>query len=95
MNKIETLIVKAMIKGVAHATIVPVIIFYLTNYFVKGNFGGAVALIYIVLVATLYLLSRNKDISRFAFFSTITLVYGGWIAFLLVSAIFAGLGGSY
>jgi len=95
MNKIEKLIAIALLKGMVHATVVPVVISYVINYFIKGNFGGASAFTYIVLVATLYLLSKNKDISRFAYFSTIILVYGGWIAYLLVSAMFAGLGGSY
>ena len=95
MNKIEKLIAAALFEGIAHATIIPVIIFNLTNYFVKGNWGGIIALAYIITVATIYLISKNKIISRFAFFSTITLVYGGWIAFFLVSAIFAGLGGNY
>ena len=95
MNEIEKLIAKAIFEGVANATIIPVIIFNLTNYFVKGSFGGVVALVYIILAATLYFMSKKRDISRFAFFITSTFVYGGWIMLLIISAMLAGLGGSY
>jgi len=84
MNEIEKLIAKALFKGFAHATIVPATIFYLTNYFVEGNWGGVAALIYIILSWYIYHKSTHKDLSKQAFnFSIMVITTFIWMIAIL------------
>ena len=90
----KEMVISAMAKGVAHATVVPLMVFVLVNLFIKGNYGGAVALGYMLVVGGLYnVVFKDKDLSKMAFNKTVgviiiavLLVYGGW--FLLYALLF-------
>ena len=87
----KEMVISVMAKGVAHATVVPLMVFVLVNLFIEGNFGGVVALGYMLVVGGLYnVVFKDKDLSKMAFNRTVglisitvLLVYGGW--FLLYS----------
>jgi len=82
----KEIIVLTIAKGVAHATVVPFMVFVLVNLFIKGNYGGMAALGYVLFAGTLYnVIFKDKDLSKMAFNRTVglisiivLLVYGGW-----------------
>ena len=82
----KEMVMSEMAKGVAHATVVPLIVFILVNLFIEGNFGGIVALGYMLIVGGLYnVVFKDKDLSKMAFNKTAGLIiaailfmYGGW-----------------
>ena len=77
----KSILTKAIAKGVAHATVIPLMIFVLTNMLIEGKYGGVAAIVYIIIVSILYnLVLKDKDISKIAFNKTI---------FTIVSTIFA------
>ncbi len=73
-TEIKKLIIVAYIKGVAHATVVPLIVMVLVNYLFSGNFGGVAALIYVAMVSYIYHKSTNKDLSKQAFQTTLAVL---------------------
>ena len=90
----KKLILIAIAKGVAHASIVPVAIFALTNKMVEGNFGGVAALVYMFIVGVLYnFVFQRKDISKKAFNATFTLVVFVPLGLKLMQALAYGIAG--
>jgi len=82
----------AVAKGVVHATIIPVIIFVLTNELMSGNWGGVAALGYMFMVAVLYnFVFMEKDISRKAFNIAVQFTLLAPLSFLLVFLFANGL----
>ena len=68
MTTIQKAILIAIVKGVAHATVIPVIIFMLVNNYFEGNWGGVVAVFYMIILGYFYnRILKNKDISKLAF----------------------------
>ncbi len=90
----KKLILVAIVKGVVHATIIPAMIFVLTNRFVEGNFGGVAAIVYMFLVGVLYnFVFQRKDISKKAFNITFAIVVGVPMFFKLLQALAWGIAG--
>ena len=90
----KKLILVAITKGVVHATIIPMIIFILTNKFVEGNFGGVAAIVYMFIIGVLYnFVFQRKDISKKAFNYTFAFVVFGPLVFMLMRALAYGIAG--
>jgi hypothetical protein len=93
-DKMKKLILMAIAKGVVHASIIPVIIFVLTNKFVDGNLGGIVAFVYMFIVGVLYnFVFQRKDISKKAFNMTFASVVFIPMGFMLLQALAYGVAG--
>lgn len=87
-NKQKELLVKAILKGVAHATVAPLIILTLVNLLMSGNFGGIAAVLYIAVVAVLYnVVLEGKDFSKQAFNYTVGIVYGAMLFIITIGII--------
>lgn len=68
MTTVEKAILIAVTKGVTHATIIPVIVFILVNSYIRGNFGGLAAALYMIIAGYFYnRILKDKDISKLAF----------------------------
>jgi predicted transglutaminase-like protease len=79
-NKKNTI---SVTKGVAHATLIPLLIMIFTNYVFSGNFGIVSATAYIIVSTTIY--RKHKDvIAKMAFYYTI-------LAFLTLLLILASI----
>ena len=80
--------IKAAIKGVVHATIVPIVIMMLVNR-ADGNYGLIAGLCYLVVPATVYYHSATKDISKKVFFFMLKIIMAfAWIYFLMLLSAF-------
>ena len=76
-NTQKTELVKAGLKGFAHATVIPLFTIIITNNLFSGNFGGVVAIIYIIAALIFYnKIAHNKDFSKMVFNYTVSIVYG-------------------
>lgn len=75
----KTKAVTAIVKGVAHATLIPVLIMILINYVFSGNFGIVAATFYIGASFVIYK-NSNKVIARLAFNYTVL----AFITFMLI-----------
>ena len=68
MTTIQKAILAAALKGIVHATIIPVFIFLMVNIYFEGNWGGVAAVVYMLFAWIVYnILVKNKDISKMAF----------------------------
>jgi len=82
-NEIQLLIIKSIFKGVAHATIVPLLVMMLVNANFVGNFGILAGSFYLLVPSLVYLYAKNKDISKMFFFGTLKFL--GIFSFLVAT----------
>lgn len=73
-NTIKNNVIIAVVKGFAHATIIPMVLMIVTNIAFSGNWGIVVAISYLFFVAIVYMTTENKDISKRIFFSTLSAI---------------------
>jgi len=87
-NQKRLLIIKSIFKGIAHATLIPLLIMMLVNANIEGNFGGVAAMLYLLIPAKVYKEADNKDISKYAFIKTLQVIVG-FIAFFTILSLLA------
>ena len=93
MTTIQKAILIAIVKGVTHATVMPVTVFFLVNHFFTGNWGGVASIGYIVIVGWFYnKVLKNKDISKIAFNVSALALMIAPVAFKTLQALAWGLG---
>lgn len=81
-KEIERAIIVAVIKGVMHAVVVPLVILLMINIVDSTGYGIVSALTYLVFAATIYANSTTKDISKMVFF-------GIWKGILVLVMLYA------
>ena len=75
----------AMLKGFLHATIIPILVTVVVNYFWQG-WGLIVAMVYLIIVSLVYRKVKNKDISKKVFFFSLKMLFISLVT--IVSIIF-------
>lgn len=83
-KEIEKIIMVAIAKGVAHATIIPVMMMILTNLLINGNWGIVSLITYVTFASIVYARSKDKYISKKAFFGTLTALFTMLLIYMML-----------
>lgn len=85
-NKEKLLVIRSIFKGVAHATVVPLLIMMLVNINIDRHYGLVVGTLYLVIPTLVYLTAKDKKISKMFFFGTIKII-GSIALFIAINII--------
>jgi len=86
LQKRVLLINRSVFKGVAHATLVPILIMLLVNIYIDKEYGLLAGTAYLVIPILVYLFAKDKDISKMFFFGTLKMI-SALVLFIVVNII--------
>ena len=83
-NNIKKLVIIAIIKGIIHALIVPISLMFIMLYLTNNLWAFLTPFPYWLFVTYVYITSKDKDISKIAFFRTLEFTLTGIMMYLMV-----------
>jgi len=83
-NNIKKIIIVAILKGIIHASVVPISLMFAMIYLTNNLWALLTPFVYLFFAAFVYTTSKDKDISKIAFFKTLGVVFAGAIIYLLI-----------
>lgn len=83
-KEIEKLVLIAMLKGFIHAAVMPIALMFLIAHTTQSVYSLATPTLYVLIASWIYMKSKNKDISKIVFFSTLGAMFVGLMIYLIL-----------
>jgi hypothetical protein len=83
-EEIKRFVLLAILKGLIHATVMPIAMLYLAFSLTSNSFAFLTPFAYIAIVSIIYVMSEDKDLSKMVFFRTLMILVSLILIYLLL-----------